>query len=106
MVLAICTFAYAESNQESIALVSTASMPGEYSVVLAAVADAVISAGYDPYRFRVKIECDDKICIVDVFPEELETEKYKNFMGCPLKLCATMRYSKISGTMVEIMHWR
>lgn len=81
-------------------------MSSDYAVALAAVAEKVSAAGYDPTNFKARILCDDDSCKVDVYPEELETKEYAGYMGCPLKLCATMLYSKSSQSIVETTHWR
>ncbi len=102
----IYSISSAESQRESIWLVGTESRSPDQTAALARVAREVAKAGYNPEEFRARIICDEAICTIDVFPKELETKEHRDSIGCPLKLCATMVYSKESQTIVERRPWR
>jgi len=106
VIASLCSLAFGELTQPTIQLVSEETRPPDQLEALAAVAKEVAGFGFDPDEFRARILCDVETCTVDVFPEELETEEYRGFRGCPLKLCATLRYSKRMQAIVETIYWR
>ena len=91
---------------ESVALSERESLSEDQSAALDAVAQAVIAAGYEPQDFRARVSCKTDTCEVEVFPEELETEEYAGWRGCPLKYCATIVFSIQSDEIIKTTHWR
>ena len=106
LLLAIFAISIEIAVADSISLVNKNSLPPNESAALSAAAQKVADAGYEPKGFRAVVSCDDEYCEVDIFPEELETEEYESYRGCPLKYCATMVYSIVSGKIEKTTHWR
>ncbi len=106
LLLAVFVVSLEVAAADSISLVERDPLPPTESAALIAAAQKVADFGHDPQGFRAIISCDDEFCQVDVFPEELETEEYKSYRGCPLKYCATMIYSIVSGKIEETTLWR
>jgi len=64
------------------------------------------SKGYSSSGFQIEPLCQNKECSIKVYPTELNSEKYKNSRGCPLKVCATLTYSASSNKITQVVHWR
>jgi len=72
------------------------------------VRELIEVAGYAEEEFRVNYACTEKACEINIYPKELdlEEEKYGLFLGCPLKYCATINYSKTEQKIIEKAYWR
>ncbi len=106
LLLATFVASFEVAAADSIRLVERESLPPTEPAALSAAAQKVVDVGYDPQGFRATISCDDKYCEISVFPEELETDEYKSYRGCPLKYCATMIFSIVSGKIEKTTAWR
>ncbi len=92
--------------EESIPLTERATLTADQSAALDAVAEIIESECYDPDKFRARFSCVEETCEVDVFPEELETEQYAGWRGCPLKYCATIVFSTKTNEVIKTTYWR
>lgn len=93
-------------SEESYSLLETDTLSEAQAEALNAVAQKLRSMGYDPAEFRADLNCDERLCRINVYPKELETEEYSGWRGCPLKYCATIVYSMESRVIVEVLGWR
>ncbi len=105
LLVVLCAFTVSRAA-ESIALSERDSLSDPQAAALSATAQAVSVAGYDPHGFRARVTCGTETCEVEVFPEELESEEYEGWRGCPLKYCATIIFSIKQDKIVRTTHWR
>jgi len=81
--------------------------PPRFVSAFTAAAQHVQALEYDANEFNARIDaCPESICSVDVYPVELGDANAPDVRGCPLKYCATLRYSLEESRILEVQAWR
>lgn len=106
MLILASSMVCADHFENSMPLTDIRGIPAKEKEASAAAIKFVKKFGYNPDNFLVVYNCKAEVCEIDVFPKELETDKYKRSFGCPLKVCATINYSFVSKQIEKATHWR
>jgi hypothetical protein len=113
LVIALCSgivLAQSESSRIYYWLGDPETFPQQYFEVLAAASRYVVDLDYEASEFHAVIhECEPEQCEIAVYPRELDSEEYLSRglpRGCPLKFCATMKYSLRSKSFESVVGWR
>ena len=106
IVASSCFVIHSVAWADSLSLGDSKSFPTDQAIALVAAANEVKSRGYEPQEFNARVNCNDEVCEIAVYPKELDSDEYPSYRGCPLKFCATMSYSKDTQGIVKVMGWR